>query len=78
MNNYRNLAAILFRVMGVAYIVFAVLYWPYYLFICSYSSPGTYFIVATLYSLVFIAGGLVLIVLSKRLAALVVRGLDRE
>ena len=78
MNNYRNLAAIVFRVLGVSYIVFALLYWPYYLFICSYSNPGTYFIVATLYSLVFIAGGLLLIVLSKHLATLVVRGLDRE
>jgi len=78
MNNYRNLAAILFRVLGVLYIVFAVLYWPYYLFICSYSSPGTFFIVATLNSLVYIAVGLLVIILSKRLAALVVRGLDHE
>jgi hypothetical protein len=34
--------------------------------------------VATLYSLVYIALGLFLIILSKRLAALVARGLDRE
>ena len=78
MNNYKNLAAILFRVSGVSCIVFAVLYWPYYLLICHYSSPGTFFIVATLNSLVYIALGLLLIVLSKRLAALVVRGLDGE
>ena len=78
MNNYTNHATILFRVLGVLNIVFAVLYWPYYLFICSYSNPGTFFIVATLNSLVYIALGLLLIVLSKRLAALVVRGLDGE
>ena len=78
MNNYKNLAAILFRVLGVSYIVFAILYWPYYLLLCRYSSPGTFFIVATLYSLVYIGLGLLLIVLSKRLATLVVRGLDRE
>jgi hypothetical protein len=77
-NNYKHLATILFRVLGVSYIVFAVLYWPYYLLICHYSTPGTYFIVATLYSLVYIALGLFLIILSKRLAALVARGLDRE
>ena len=78
MNNYKNFAAILFRVLGVSYIVFAILYWPYYLLICHYSNPGTFFIVATLNSLVYIALGLLLIVLSKRLAALVVRGLDGE
>jgi len=68
----------MFRVLGVSYIVFAILYWPYYLLICHYSNPGTFFIVATLNSLVYIALGLLLIVLSKRLAALVVRGLDGE
>ena len=78
MNNYKNLAAILFRVSGVSCIVFAVLYWPYYLLICRYSSPDTFFIVATLYSLIYIAVGALLIVLSKHLATLVVRGLDRE
>jgi hypothetical protein len=78
MNDYTVFATILFRAFGVANIVFGVLYWPYYLLICYYSTPGTFFIVATLCALVYIALGVFLFVLSKRLAGIVLRGLDRD
>ena len=77
MNDHKAIATILFRVLGVAYIVFAVLYWPYNLLMCSATAPSSAVIAPTLYALVYIVLGLFLIILSKRLAALVVKGLDR-
>jgi hypothetical protein len=77
MGDHKTVATILFRVLGVAYIVFAVLYWPYNLLMCYATASSSTVIGPTLYSLVYIALGLFLIILSKRLAALVVKGLDR-
>ena len=78
MNDYKNLATLLFRVMGASYIVFAVLYWPYNLFICYVSNPSSAIIAPTLNALVYIAVGLFLYICGKRLAGFVVRGLDRD
>lgn len=78
MNDRKAIATILFRVLGVADIVFAVLYWPYNLLICHYSSPSSAVIAPTLYALVYIGLGLFLIRFSKRLAALVTKGLGQE
>jgi len=78
MNDLKAIATILFRVFGIAYISFAVLYWPYNVLICYYASPTSAVIAPTLYSLVYITLGLFLIIFSKRLAALVVRGLDQS
>lgn len=58
--------------------VFAVLYWPYNLLICYYSSPTSAVIAPTLYALVYIGVGWFLIKFSKRLAGLVAKGVDRE
>ena len=75
MNDYKAVATILFRVFGVSDIAFAVVYWPYNLLISHYTTSSG-LIVATLCALVYVFLGLFLILLSKRLAGLVVRGLD--
>ncbi len=76
MSDHKAIATIFFRVLGVSDILFAVVYWPYNLLISHYTTSGG-LIVATLCAFVYLVFGLVLIALSKRLAALVVRGLDR-
>ncbi len=73
--NYKTLATTLFRVIGVTYIVYAVFYAPYILFCAAFTST---FIASTLSILTYVAGGLSLFIFSKRLAAFVVKGLDRE
>jgi hypothetical protein len=77
MNDPKTLATILFRVFGVSDIAYAFLYWLYSLLISHYTSPGA-LIVATLCAFVYLVLGLLLIVLSKRLAALVIRGLGQS
>ncbi len=77
MNDHKAIATILFRAFGVTDIVFAVFYWPYNLLISHYTSSSG-LIVATLCSLVYLAVGLFFIILSKRLASLVIRGLDQN
>jgi hypothetical protein len=69
----KTFATILFRVLGLAYLVYAVFYAPYLLFTASYS--GT-FIISALGILTYIAAGILLILLSKPLAALAVMGLS--
>lgn len=76
MNDHKAVATILFRVFGVSDIAYAVLSWLYSLLISHYTSPGA-LIVATLCDLVYLFLGLLLIIFSKRLAALVVRGLGQ-
>lgn len=71
----KTLATILFRVLGLAYLVYAVFYAPYLLFTASYS--GT-FIISALGILTYVAAGILLILLSKPLAALAVMGLSRD
>jgi hypothetical protein len=75
MSDHKEIATVFFRVFGVSDIAYAVLYWLYSLLISHYTSPGA-LIVATLCSFVYLILGALLIILSKRLAALVVRGLD--
>ena len=75
MNDHKTIATILFRVLGVSYMVFAIAYWPYNLLISHYTTSSG-LIVATFCALVYLVLGLLLFKLSKRLAALVVRGLD--
>ena len=73
--NYKALATTLFRVIGLSYIVYAVFYAPYILLCASYA--GT-FIVSTLSLLTYVAAGFSLFIFGKRLAAFVVKGLDRD
>lgn len=70
--DYKILATMLFRVLGLSYLVYAIFYAPYLLFTASYS--GT-FIISALGILTYVAAGLCLLLLSKPLAALVVKGL---
>ena len=74
MSDHKAMATIFFRVFGVSDIAYAILYWLYSLLISHYTSPGT-LIVATLCALIYLVLGLLLIILSKRLAALVLRGI---
>ena len=73
--DYKTVATILFRVLGLAYFVYGVVYAPYVLFTASFS--GT-FIVSTLGILTYIAAGICLFLLSKPMAALAVTGLDHH
>ena len=73
--NHKTLATIIFRVLGLSYIVYAVFYGPYILFCASFT--GT-FITSTLGLLTYVAAGLSLFIFSKRLAAFVVKGLDGD
>jgi hypothetical protein len=71
--DYKTLAVMLFRILGLAYLVYAIFYAPYFLFVASYS--GT-FIMSTLGILSYVAAGVFLFILSKPLASLVLMGLD--
>jgi hypothetical protein len=77
MSDYKTLATILLRVLGLAYIAFAFWCWLYSLLTIHYREPGA-LLAATLNNLLYVVAGLSLFFLSKRLAALVVRGLDRQ
>jgi hypothetical protein len=69
----KTLATILFRVLGVSYLLYGVFYAPYILFTASYS--GT-FIISGLGILTYVGAGIFLFLLSRPLAALVAKGLD--
>ena len=71
----KTVATILFRVLGLVYFVYGVFYAPYYLFTASFSST---IIVSMLGILTYLAAGICLLVLSKPLAALAVKGLGRD
>ena len=64
MNDHKAVATILFRTFGVIEIVYALLYWPYNLLVCHYTTSAG-FIVATLYALVYIVLGLLLFIFSS-------------
>lgn len=76
MNDHKAVAAIFFRVFGVSNIIYSVLYWLYGMFINLFESQSR-FIVATLWALTYLILGLLLIILSKPLAGLAVRGLGQ-
>jgi hypothetical protein len=69
------LATILFRVLGVSYLLYGVFYSPYVLFTASFN--GT-FIISSLGILTYVGAGICLLILSRPLAALAVKGLDRN
>ena len=73
--DYKTLAAILFRTLGLGYLVYGVFYAPYLLLAASYD--GT-LIISMLAILTYVAPGICLFLFSKPLAALVVKGLDRN
>jgi hypothetical protein len=73
--DYKTLATILFRVLGVSFFLYSVFYAPYLLFTASFN--GT-FIISSLSILTYVAAGICLFLFSKPLAALVVKGLDRN
>jgi hypothetical protein len=71
----KTLAIILFRVLGVSYLLYGVFYAPYLLFTASFSAT---FIISSLGVLTYVGAGMCLFLLSKPLAALAVKGLDRN
>ena len=73
--DYKNLATILFRVLGIAYFLYGIFYAPYVLMGAAFE--GT-FIMASLAILSYFAPGICLFLFSKPLAALVVTGLNRH
>jgi len=75
MNDHKAVATIFFRVFGVSNIAYSVLYWVYGKFTNLFETPSR-FIVTTLWALTYLVLGLLLITLSKRLASVVVKGLD--
>ena len=70
--DYKTLATIIFRVLGLATFVYGVFYAPYLLFCAAFNST---FIMSTLGILSYVAAGICLFVMGKPLAALAVRGL---
>ena len=73
--DYKTLAAILFRILGVSYLLFGIFYAPYLLVTATFD--GT-FIISSLAILTYFAAGICLFLLSRPLAALAVKGLDRN
>jgi hypothetical protein len=69
----KTLATILFRVLGVSYLLYGFFYAPYLLYAASYS--GT-FIISSLGILTYVGAGICLFLLSRPLAAWVVMGLE--
>ena len=63
----------MFRVLGLAYFVFAIFYAPYLLFAASFN--GT-LIISALSILTYVAAGIFLFLLSKPLAGLAMMGLQ--
>ena len=70
--DYKTLATIIFRVLGLAYFVYGVFYAPYLLFAASFNNT---FIISTLGILTYVAAGICLFLLSKPLATLAMMGL---
>ena len=70
----KTLATILFRVIGLGYLVYAIVYTPFILFSASYSGTVA---MSLLGILTYAAAGVFLFILSKPLASLSVKGLDR-
>ena len=77
MSDHKAVATIFLRVFGVSNIAYSVLYWLYGMLTNLFETPSR-FIVTTLWALTYLVLGLLLIVLSKRLASVVVKGLDEE
>jgi len=70
----KTLATILFRTLGVTYLLYGLLYAPYFLITATYYN-GT-LIVASLGLLSYLGSGVCLLLLSKPLSALVIKGLE--
>ena len=73
--DYKTLATILFRILGVSYLLYGIFYAPYLLVTATYSDT---FIMSGLAILTYFGAGTCLFLLSRPLAALVVKGLDRN
>lgn len=71
----KTLATILFRTLGVSYLIYGVFYAPYLLVTGAYNDT---FIISSLSLLTNFGAGFVLFALAKPLAALVVWGLGRN
>ena len=76
MNDLKAIATIFFRVFGVSNLIYSVLYWLYGMF-TNLFEPQSRFIVTTLWAFTYLALGLLLVLFSKRLAAVVVKGLNK-
>jgi len=75
MNDHKAIATIFFRVFGVSNLIYCVLYWLYGMF-TNLFEPQSRFIITTLWAFTYLALGLLLILFSKRLAFVVVKGLS--
>jgi hypothetical protein len=71
----KTLATILFRVSGVSYLVYAVIYVPY---MFMYTFYGSTLLMSVLSVLTYLAVGTLLLALSKPLGALVSKGLETK
>ena len=73
--DYKTLAIILFRILGVSYFLFGIFYAPYLVITAAYSDT---FIISALALLTYFVAGICLFLLSRPLAALAVMGLGRD
>jgi hypothetical protein len=73
--DYKTLGTILFRVLGVSYLLYGVFYAPY--LVVSATFNGT-FIMASLSMLTYVGPAICLLLLSRPLAALIAQGFDRN
>lgn len=73
--DYKNLGTILFRVLGISYLLYGIFSAPCLLINATFN--GT-FIMASLSMLSYVGPGICLFLLSKPLAALIAQGLDRN
>ena len=73
--DYKTLATILLRIFGVSYFLYGIFYAPYFLFTATFNDT---FLISTLAILTYFAAGICLFLFSSPLAALAVKGLDRN
>lgn len=71
----KTLATVIFRVLGVTYLLAGLFYAPYVLLTAVYNDT---LIASGLSTLVYIGPGICLLLLSKPLAALIAFGLERN
>ena len=77
MNDYKAMATVFFRVLGVSNLLYAVLYLIYGVFLNLSEGPSR-IILSTLWAGTYAFLGVLLIGLSRSLGSLVGRGLDRS
>ena len=76
MNDYKAIATVFFRVLGVSDLIYSVLYLIYGVFL-NLSEPPSRMILTTLWAATYVFQGVLLIGLSRSLGSLVGRGFDQ-